>query len=169
MSDSLSAPSGSKKPRKTASFCRTAGPTLRVSTTAATGLMSPTASIRVGLVIPLANSISISVASGTSGSNPLSSSGESANLGPCSQQVRPHRPHRLVHRKYQIVTFGGNLLRLLATCADHLQQSRSFAVPLMRSLAPGPVGAITQPGIGVGPTVLTRPQDFGFGRAPFQR
>jgi hypothetical protein len=50
---------------------------LRVSTTAATGLMSPTASIRVGLVIPLANSISISVASGTSSSNPLSSSGES--------------------------------------------------------------------------------------------
>jgi hypothetical protein len=46
-----------------------------------TGPMSPTASIRVGLVIPLANSISISVASGTSGSNPLSSSGESsANL-----------------------------------------------------------------------------------------
>jgi hypothetical protein len=41
--------------------------------------MSPTASIRVVLLIPLANSISISVASGTSGSNPLSSSGESAN------------------------------------------------------------------------------------------
>jgi hypothetical protein len=40
--------------------------------------MSPTASIRVASVIPLANSISISVASGTSGSNPLSSSGESA-------------------------------------------------------------------------------------------
>jgi hypothetical protein len=42
-----------------------------------TGPMSPTASIRVGLVIPLANSISISVGSGTSGSNPLSSCGES--------------------------------------------------------------------------------------------
>src|SRR5690349_18736072 len=42
-----------------------------------TGPMSPTASIRVGLVIPLANSISIPVASGTSGSNPLCSSGES--------------------------------------------------------------------------------------------
>jgi hypothetical protein len=39
--------------------------------------MSPTASIRVGLLVPLANSISISVASGTSGSNPLSSSGGS--------------------------------------------------------------------------------------------
>jgi hypothetical protein len=39
-----------------------------------TGPMSPTASIRVGLVIPLANSNSISVATGTSGSNPLSSS-----------------------------------------------------------------------------------------------
>jgi hypothetical protein len=46
-----------------------------------TGPMSPTASIRVGFVIPFENSISISVASGTSGSNPLSSSGESgANL-----------------------------------------------------------------------------------------
>jgi hypothetical protein len=40
--------------------------------------MSPTASIQVALLIRLANSISISVASGTSGSNPLSSSGESA-------------------------------------------------------------------------------------------
>src|SRR5438477_6711035 len=39
------------------------------------GPMSPTAGIRVAF----ANSISISVASGTSGSNPLSSSGESAN------------------------------------------------------------------------------------------
>jgi hypothetical protein len=39
------------------------------------------ASIRIALLIPLANSISISVAIGTSGSNPLSSSGESrANL-----------------------------------------------------------------------------------------
>ncbi|HEY1896637.1 MAG TPA: hypothetical protein VGG62_10215, partial [Terracidiphilus sp.] len=42
-----------------------------------TAPMSPTASIRVALLIPLANSISISVPSGTSGSNPLSSSGES--------------------------------------------------------------------------------------------
>jgi hypothetical protein len=43
--------------------------------------MSPTASIQVALLIRFANSISISVASGTSGSNPLSSSGESiANL-----------------------------------------------------------------------------------------
>jgi hypothetical protein len=42
-----------------------------------TGPMSPTASIRVGLVIPVAYSISITVASGTSGSNPPSSSGES--------------------------------------------------------------------------------------------
>jgi hypothetical protein len=47
--------------------------------------MSPTAGIRVAFVIPLADSISISVASGTSGSNPLSSSGESAN--PCSLSV----------------------------------------------------------------------------------
>ena len=39
--------------------------------------MSPTASIRVALLIPLANSISISAASGTSGLNPLSSTGES--------------------------------------------------------------------------------------------
>jgi hypothetical protein len=45
-----------------------------------TGPMSPTASIRVALLIPLANSISISVASGTSGSNLLSSSGESSEL-----------------------------------------------------------------------------------------
>jgi hypothetical protein len=46
-----------------------------------TGPMSPTASIRIALLIPLANSISISVASGTRGSNPLSSSRESgANL-----------------------------------------------------------------------------------------
>src|SRR5205085_1602056 len=42
-----------------------------------TGPMSPTASIRVALLTPLANSISISVASGTSGSNLLSSSSES--------------------------------------------------------------------------------------------
>jgi hypothetical protein len=46
-----------------------------------TGPMSRTAGIRVCLLIPLATSISISVASGTSGSNPPSSSGESpANL-----------------------------------------------------------------------------------------
>jgi hypothetical protein len=44
-----------------------------------TGPISPTARIRVGLVIPLANSISISVASGTSGSNPLSSSRQSVS------------------------------------------------------------------------------------------
>ena len=44
------------------------------------GPMSPIPSIRVALLFPLANSISISVASGTSGSNPLSSSAESANF-----------------------------------------------------------------------------------------
>jgi hypothetical protein len=38
------------------------------------GPISPIASIRVPLVMPLANSISISVASGTSDSNPPSSS-----------------------------------------------------------------------------------------------
>jgi hypothetical protein len=46
-----------------------------------TGPMSPTASIRVGLVIPVAYSISLTVASGTGGSNPPSSSGESRGNG----------------------------------------------------------------------------------------
>jgi hypothetical protein len=45
-----------------------------------TGPMSPIASIRVALVIRLANSISISVATETSGSNPISSSGGSHKL-----------------------------------------------------------------------------------------
>jgi hypothetical protein len=53
-----------------------------------TGPMSPTASIRVASVIPLGNSISISVAGGTSSSNPLSSSGESAILGPSQVLAR---------------------------------------------------------------------------------
>ena len=70
---------------------RAAGPT-RSQHNRGTGPMSPIASIRVGLVIPLAKSISISVASGTSGSNPPSSTGESAN--PRSQRVRSLSPIR---------------------------------------------------------------------------
>jgi hypothetical protein len=44
-----------------------------------TGPMSPIPSIGVTLVIPLANSVSISVASGTIGSNPLCSSRQSVS------------------------------------------------------------------------------------------
>ena len=57
---------------------RTAGPTSE-SAQPRHRPMSPIPSIRVALVIPLANLISISVASGTAGSNPVSSSSQSVS------------------------------------------------------------------------------------------
>jgi hypothetical protein len=103
-----------------------------------TGPMSPTASIRVGLVIPLANSISISVASGTSGSNPLSSSGESrANLRRVpSWSMRRAAPAPTAsprHRDGQVffASLAGNYLGRIdletGITTDHHQQNTSFS------------------------------------------
>jgi hypothetical protein len=77
-----------------------------------TGPMAPSASTRVALLIPLANSISISVASGTSGSNPLSSSGESGSRSDFSvagreAQLCRHRRERRAAQAHQTRSRGG--------------------------------------------------------------